>query len=241
MRGIRLTGQRANRAFARAAGALGRLPPKDTASTRLRVVIASLIATTSLVAAIGAWRASVASSASGDADRKGFDDSVARARVEAGIRANLAGIVLDYGRARSYGAQAKEIRRQARGAAPQDRTRLLALAEAADRLQKVARDSIDPDALRPNGTLSLGRKFQLDLRLQESTNDLDAKPEFHKSDQLSTKSERLVGLTALLVGAALFFTLAQVSRRRVYLVYLFTGVVVLVVSTSLLITVELTS
>jgi hypothetical protein len=241
VRGIRLTGQRANRAFARAAGALGRLPPKDTASTRLRVVIASLIATTSLVAAIGAWRASVASSAGGDADRKGFDDSVARARAEAGIRANLAAIVLDYGRARSYEAQAKAIHRQAHDAAPQDRTRLVAMAEAAERLEKVARDSIDPDALRTNGKLNLGRKFQLDLRLQESTQDLDAKPEFQKSDKLSQKSERLVGLTALLVGAALFFTLAQVSRRRVYLVYLVTGIVVLVVSTSLLITVELTT
>jgi hypothetical protein len=204
-------------------------------------VIASLIATTSLVAALGAWRASVASSAAGDADRKGFDNSVARARAEAGIRANLAAIVLDYGRARSYDAQAKAIRRQARDAPPQDRPRLIALAEATERLEKVARDAIDPDALRPDGTLNLARKSQLELNLQESTQDLDAKPEFASSDDFSEKSERLVGLTALLVGAALFFTLAQVSRRRVYLLYLMTGIVVLIVSTSLLVTVELTT
>jgi hypothetical protein len=241
VRRIRLTSQRANRTFARAAGALGRVPPKDTSSTRLRVVIASLIATTSLIAAVGAWRASVASSDAGDADRKGFDDSVARARAEAGIRANLASIVLDYGRARSYGAQAKAIRRQARDAAPQDRPRLVAIAEATERLEKVARDSIDPDALRPNGSLDLARKFDLELNLQESTQDLDFKPEFAKSDKLSQKSERLVGLTALLVGAALFFTLAQVSRRRVYVLYLMTGIVVLVVATSFLVAVEVTT
>jgi hypothetical protein len=221
------------------AGRISGVPPKDLQSTRLKVAIASMIATTSLVAAVGAWRASVASSDAGDADRKGFDDSVARARAEAGIRANLAAIVLDYGRARAYGEQAKAIRRQARNAAPEDRPKLIAIAQATERLEKVAHDSIDSDAIRPNGTLDLKRKFELEINLQESTQDLDAKPEFRKSDNLSTKAERLVGLTALLVGAALFFTLAQVSRRRVYLVYLVTGAVVLFLSTSLLVIVEI--
>ncbi len=60
-----------------------------------------------------------------------------------------------------------------------------------------------------------------------------------EAESLRGKSERLVGLTALLIAAALFLTLAEVSRRRrVADLFWNGGVVVLVVSTVLLIVVE---
>lgn len=212
--------------------------PSEPRSTRLRVVIASLIATTSLVAAVGAWRASLASSASSGADRKGFADSVTRSRAVAEIRAALAATLLDYARARSYAEQAKALRAQARRAPPAERARLVAIAESKERLEQVARNSIDADALRPDGTLDLDRKFDFELSLQRSTQDMDPREEFARGNALNTKTERLVGITALLVSGALFFTLAQVSRRRVYLLYLAAGAVVLGTSTILLIVVE---
>lgn len=222
----------------RVGAALGRVPHKTPEATRLRIVIASFIAITSLLAAIGAWRASIASSGSNNADRKGFADAVARARAEAGIRASLAGILVDFNRARAYETQALEFRKQARDEHREDRTRMLALAESNERLAKVARDSIDTDALRPNGSLDLARKFDLELKLQEGLQDLNPGPEFRSSDELSTRAERRVGVTALLVAAALFLTLAQVARRRVYAVYLATGLGVLSVSTVLLVLLE---
>jgi len=101
-------------------------------------------------------------------------------------------------------------------------------------------DYVDPDALRPDGTLDLARKFDIEWSLASSQHDIDPEPEFALSDSLKRRSERLVGLTALLIAAALFFTLAQVSRSsRRSSVYLAGGSVVLVAATGLLAAVEL--
>jgi len=215
---------------------LANLPP-----AYVRVIIASLIAATSLLGAVAAWRASVASSESGDLDRKGFADSVADAEQRARIRADLARVLFDYVRSRAYSAQAQQLRKEARAATPDDAYHLRTDAKVSEGLVKVARDQIEADALKPNGTLDLRRKFDIEYELAKSENDLDPAAEFARSDRLGTKSERLVGLTALLIAAAFFFTLAQITKRRVYLVYLGSGVVVLAVAAALLVAVEATA
>ena len=203
----------------------------------MKVVIASLIAGTSMVAAIGAWRASEASGSSADLDRKGFADTVARARSEAEARATVTRSLRTYLRARLYEAQGAELRRQA-VKRPADAERLAAQAEADEGLARYADSRILSDARGPDGKLDLGRQFTIEMTLARRQNDIDPNPEFARSDDLSAKSERLVGITALLVAAAFFFTIAQISRRRTYVIYLLAGVAVMVASTGLLIGVE---
>lgn len=204
-------------------------------------MIASLIALTSLLGAVSAWRASVASSASSDLDRKGFANSVEDAQQRAQIRSGLVRIVFDYVRSRAYTFEANALEAEARKREGEVARRLRFQAKVDRGLVKTALDQIDGDALTPQGKLALDRKFAIEYELAKGENDLDPAPEFKASDVASTKSERLVGLTALLIAAAFFFTLAQITRRRAYLLYLVAGVVVLCVAASLLVAVEVTT
>lgn len=207
-------------------------------STRFKIVVASLIALTSLLAALAAWRAEVASMKGEDSERKGFADSVANEQAAAQIRSGLQDTLLSYERAQFYRAQAIAFRKRAARAPAADGARLRAQATAQEGLAKVVLGTIDRDALRPDGSLDLKRKFQLDYTLAKSAQDIDSKPDFARSDSFSTKSERLVGLTAMLIAAAFFFTLAQVTRRRTKPLYVGGGLIVLVAATVLFVIVE---
>jgi hypothetical protein len=202
------------------------------------VVAASLIALTSLLGAIAAWRAEVASMKGDDAERKGFADNVENEQQKARIRSSLQDDLVTYQRARSVQALAKGLREQARTASSADAARLAVEAAANEKLAKDVLSRLDTDALRPDGTLDLSRKYELEYALASSHSDLDPKPEFAGSDILAKKSERLVGLTALLIAAAFFFTLAQISRRGLKLLYLGGGLTVLLTASVLLLLVE---
>jgi hypothetical protein len=102
-------------------------------------------------------------------------------------------------------------------------------------------DSLDPSVLRADRTLDLTGKFERDYAAARVRLDLDPRPEFALADRQGQKSRRLVGLTALLIGAAFFFTLAQVLRTRATFIYVGAGVAVLVGSTALLLVVAVTT
>jgi hypothetical protein len=194
------------------------VPP--AAGRRVKVLTASLIALTSVLAAVGAWRASIASGAAGDADRKGFADNVAQTQQRAAIVARSDAILLDYVRMHAYRDRAAALRDQAASAAdPSDAARLEAQAEADAKLADLIQTTVDRDALRPDGSLDLDRVFDVEFALASAQQDLDPAPDFAQSDRMRTKAERLVGLTALFIAAALFLTLAQVAgrTRRLYL------------------------
>ena len=207
-------------------------------STTLKVVIASLIALTSLLGAVGAWRASEASEGAASAERKGFAELVASRREQARVRAGLDATFFDYIRAKAYGEQARILRRQAAGAAREDAVRLNAEARALATLSAKVAAVVDPDALNDDGELALGEKFLLDYQEAGRRADLDPRAEFRESDDLGVKSEWLVLTTAVMIAAAFFFTLAQVSRTRTRLLYLGVGLLVLVAASAALAVLE---
>lgn len=212
----------------------GQGPP----STKFRIVVSSLIALTSLLGALAAWRAESAASRGDEAERKGFADNVANEQTKADIRARQRYELFDYERAQSYFAQAKALARQARGSGP-DASRLLAQAATLRKLGKLVLGYVDPDALRPDRTLDLDRYFAVNYEHRRSGEDLDSSAEFHEADALAKRSERDVGLTALLIAGAFFFTLGNVSRRRsARLLYVGGGLIVLVTGSVLLLLVE---
>jgi hypothetical protein len=198
------------------------------ASTTLKVVIASLIAVTSLLGAVGAWRASEASDGAASAERKGFAELVASRREKAQIRSRLDETIFDYVRANTYREQARLLGRQAAVASREDAARLRAEAQAVTELSRRVRGFVPPDALTADGALALNQKFAREYEVAKGRLGLDASPEFRESDKLSSKSEWLVLTTAVMIAAAFFFTLAQVSRRRARVLYLGVGMVVLV-------------
>jgi hypothetical protein len=204
----------------------------------MRIWTASLIAFTSLMGAVAAWGASGASGSAGSADRKGFAITLADTQQRAGILLRTDGVLLDYVRMHAYADQATDLRAQAATASPQDASRLEVLAAADERLEQSIRSTLDPDALRPDGSLDLRRMFQIEYALAASNQDLDPKPDVAVSNRMRSKAEHLVGLTMLFIVAALFLTIAQVSKSSAGRLYLWGGIGVLACATVLLFAVE---
>jgi hypothetical protein len=213
------------------------LAEADRWARRRRVLIPALIALTSLLGSVGAWRAAAASGAASSAERKAFADAVAAEQQRAAIETVVGSIEITYARRAALQEAAAALRQRAEGAAQDEVAQLAVLADAYE--AAAAQAVIDADALAADGSLDLEAKRQVEWARAASTQDLDPEPEMAEAENLRAKSERLVGLTALFIAAALFLTLAQVSRRpRVAALFWHGGLVVLVVSAVLLLVVE---
>jgi hypothetical protein len=212
--------------------------PLDLTGRRFKLLVTALIAATTFLGALGSWRATEAGGEARRAERKGVSDQRAAVLQETVIRAGMAATEWDYMRRTSLLAAASELRVQAEQAAadPDDLITLAAAYELA-----AFNQPIDPDALRPDGSLDLQAKFDLEWYAAGLRQDLDPAPEFALADAMRLKSERIVGITALFVAAALFLTLSEVSRNpRGRMLYFFGGLGVAVVAASLLAILELT-
>ena len=212
-------------------------PSGDRWAARRRVLIPALIALTSVLGAVGAWRASAASGAAAGDERRAFADSVAAEQQRAAIETVVGSIEFSYARRLALQESAAALRAEAEVAGPDEAARLNALA-AADAAAAAAY-VIDADALRPDGSLDLEAKRAVEWGLASDVQDLDPAPEMARAADLRAKSQRLVGLTAFLIAAALFLTLAEVSRNpRIEALYWHGGVAVLAVAAVLLAVVE---
>ncbi len=211
--------------------------PVERAATRRRVLIPVLIALTSVLGAIGTWRTSNASGAAAGAERRAFADTVAAEQQRAAIETVVGSIEFGFARRLALQQSAASLRSDAETADSEEAARLTTLAAAQE--AAAAAYVIDADALGPDGSLDLEGKREVEWGLASDLQDLDPGPEMDRAADLRAKSQRLVGLTAFFIAAALFFTLAQVSRnRRVEILYWTGGLVVLAASAVLAIVVE---
>ena len=217
-------------------------PPVETDrwARRRQALIPVLIALTSVLGSVAAWRASAASSAAGGAERRAFANTLAAEQLGARIEADLGSAEFTYARHAALTGAADALELQAgRAADDAEAARLEALAAA----HRAAADNlalfINADAVRSDGSLDLEGMREAEWSLAADLQDLDPTGEMAEAEGLRTKSERLVGLTALLIAAALFLTLAEVTRRRrVAILYWRGGCAVLGVGVVLLILVE---
>lgn len=209
------------------------------ASPGVRIVIAVLIAATSVLGAVAAWRASVASNYATDTERKAFDDEVARERARAAVLNSLDATFSSYIRSEEERRRAEELRNKAKTVSGSERAQLLAEAEAFDSLADINVSGIRVDSLRPDGTLDLERAFEIEWDQAQRAEDLDPEPDFVAADDALEKSEQLIGLTALMIAAAFFLTLAEISKTVAHRLYFFGGTGVLVIASVLLLLVEM--
>ncbi len=209
----------------------------DRWARRRRVLIPALIALTSCLGAVGAWRAAVASGGAASAERSAFANTVAAEQQRAAIETTIGLVETTYARRAALREAATDVRRQAAGATGDEAARLNALAGAYE--ATAAQLVVDADALAADGSLDLEAKRDVEWALAAGLQDLDPGPEMAEAGSLRAKSERLVGLTALLITAALFLTMAQVGRRfRAAAIFWGGGLAVLAVSAVLLVVVE---
>ena len=211
--------------------------PFQLSGRRFKLLVTALVAATTFLGALGSWRATEAGGEARRAERKAVSDQRAAVLQETVIRAGLAATEWDYLRRTSLLAAAGELREQAQKT-PENASDLLALAAAYE--LAVINQPIDPDALLPDGTLDLDAKFDLEWYAAGRRQDLDPGPEFAVADAMRLKSERIVGLTAVFVAAALLLTLSQVSRNdRGRALYFFGGLGIGVLAATLLAVLEL--
>ena len=209
------------------------------ASRRLRIVIAILIGASSVLGAIVAWRATIAESRATTAERKALADEVARERARVEILDFLNDTHYFFIRSEAHTERATELRRRAKKLPDDSRVLLLAEAEAYDRAAESNMNAVPLDAITPDGTLDIERAFEIEWEAARRAQDLDPEPDFHEADINLTKSERLVGLSAMLIAGVFFLTLAEFSKSVAYRLYFLGGSAAIVVAATLVIAVEI--
>lgn len=209
------------------------------ASSGLRILIAVLIATTSVLGAVAAWRAAVAGSDATAHERKAFDDEVARERARAAVLNTLDSTYSMYIRSEEEKRRAEVIRTKAKSAQGAEKAQLHTEADAFKNLSEINAAGIRIDSLRPDGTLDLERAFEIEWDQAQRVEDIDPEPDFAAADEALDKSEGLIGLTALMIAAAFFLTLAEISKTVAHRFYFVGGTGVLVIASVLLVVVEL--
>lgn len=204
-----------------------------------RALVPVLIALTSVLGSVAAWRASSASGAAGASERRAFANILAVEQQDSRIETELASLEFTHARRTALEAAASALRTQAASVEAAEAPSLEALADAYEAAAAALAQFISADAVGPDGSLDLEGMRESQWALAADLTDLDPSEETAEAETLRNKSQRLVGLTALLIAAALFLTLAEVSRRRrVADLYWRGGVVVLVAAAVLLIVVE---
>lgn len=216
--------------------------PPTGASERLRIVIAVLIALASILGAGAVWLAVRASIQADELDRAGFRQTAADVQIRTGIfQAHIAASLVDYIHWLSHDAQARALSAAA-GSLTGSASQQLRLEAKANR--SAARSSwLDiegPARGRKEGHLTLIRAERTAYLQERADEKLDLNPssEFHQSNRMRTKAERLAGLAALFLVAALLFTLAQLLRRRAFRVPLWLGLINLSVWTAVALVVQ---
>lgn len=173
-------------------------------------------------------------------ERKAFDDEVARERARAAILNSLDSTFSSYIRSEEAKRRYEVLKEKAQSAQGVDKEQSLAEAEAYRNLAEINVAGIRVDSLRPDGTLDLERAFEIEWDQAQRAEDIDPEPDFIAADDALEKSERLVGLTALMIAAAFFLTLAEISKTVAHRAYFLGGTGVLSIATVLLLLVEVT-
>jgi hypothetical protein len=200
---------------------------RNGASLGIRVTVAGLLALTSILGAGVISLAVKASIRADELDRAGFSQTASETKVRAKIFQDHREASLDdYLRWLSHSREAHALAVAARHAPGSTAVELRVEARANYRIAGAAWRQIERNARGTRrGRLTLGRADQTALILEQRnlSLDLDPNPEFHESNLMRTKSERLAGLAALLLVSALLFTLPQILRKRAYRLPLILG------------------
>jgi hypothetical protein len=215
------------------------------ASERLRLLIAVLIALASILGAGSVWLAVRASIQADELDRAGFRQTAADVQIRTGIfQAHIAASLVDYAYWLSHDAQARALNAAAGNLTGSALGQLRLEAKANRSAARSSWLAIDgPARGRKEGRLTLIRAERT-AYLQERADrklDLNPSPEFHQSNRMRTKAERLAGLAALFLVAALLFTLAQLLRRRAFRLPLWLGLINLSLWTVVALVVQFTT
>lgn len=188
-------------------------------SDRFDVVVTILIALVTVFGAVIAWRASLASTAAGEAVQQGLLDTLALEEGLAGHETRLYTDMQYFVRYTQHQEVAQRLRRDEAAARTRGETALAddlaGQAQLYEGLAATQEDFFDPSYVSPDGSFDEAR-YLSDLQLNDDkVNGLDPAGVFSNADAYQEQAKRLVGLISLLTVALFFYTLSQITERRV--------------------------
>jgi hypothetical protein len=193
------------------------------------LAIAVLIASTSVLGSVVAWRATTAKDEASGAEEQALIRQAASNESDMYVGLFVDTAALDYMHLREAQARARALRTDAmssRDASIRAATSLEA--SAYDRAARTIRQHMADSALTKSGTLDLDQVRRQYTGLERSLFALDAGPPKREAVQHQRAADKLKVVALGAVIAAFFLTLAQVSRSAVWRLYMAGGVGVLV-------------
>ncbi len=201
---------------------------------RMGIVAAILIAVTTVIGAVVAWRASVSADGAGDADFAGLKASL---NVEETRALNFVNAYEHYGAYTTYARHnqlgdllADDLNN---GAAQSDEEAYLL-----DRQRAEAYDLADANQdLFPNRFLSRDRSYGVERERGEAwtdaarEKDLAPEPQYAEADKLRAKTNWLLATLSVLAVALVFYTLIEAVGERFQYLMLGLGTVSMLVGT----------
>jgi hypothetical protein len=201
------------------------------ASEPLQIVIVFLIAVSAILGAGATWGAVRSAIQADERDRAGFEQQGNAVDLDARVRQEHDASVQAYVAWLAHSTFARALRDEAAHARPLEASRLRLEASAEDRSAKAAWRRVGRAAGSAPGQLDLERGDR-EVRLEEQLKghvDVDPGDDRALADGLRTKAENLVLAGAMLIVAAVAFTLARVRRRSDYQLWFTIGGVLLIV------------
>jgi hypothetical protein len=205
---------------------------------RLGTFIAILIAITTLIGALGAWRSSVADDGAGDADFAGLRAAVAAEETRA----------INYVNAyENYSAYTSYLRSSRMGDLIAEDQANATEEEAVELERQRAENSdisISNQRLFPNKFLNRDGSYNVKRQMGEMwadearKRDLNPEPQFVEADNLRTKANNMLGAVAILAVALVFFTLVESFGPRMQYVMTALGSIGMLAGTLLMLFVE---
>lgn len=208
--------------------------PEERSDGPAMVIVALLIAFTSVIGAIVAWRGSIAADAAGDADTAGL-----RATINLNETRALSSVTA-YG---DYGAYTQYYReRQLTQTLEEDLAELPEDAEdeievLVEELSRTTDNATAAQGTFPNQYLNRDGTYALDRQLGQlfadsaRLRDLDPAANFLEADRFRVKSEQFLITFSILAVALVAFTLIEVVGQRAKYLLLIAGSLLLVAGT----------
>jgi hypothetical protein len=215
-------------------------PAKDKKqkNNRMEAIIAVAIALVTVTAAVVVWRASIVLSNASDADREGIINTTkAEAALAEDVRFlyqeavyavkyDLYQVQIDY--LQGQAPRLKSAGDAAGGLAAEAEARWLG--EAAKGLKDFSPLTKNDRYRTTSGAFNLEKRLD-DLRAEnKDLRDLSPDSDFHRADRLYNEAELLIVTVSVLSVSLFFYTLAQITRRRIRVLFALGGLGVFLIA-----------
>lgn len=205
-------------------GELIRPEPGD----RFKTLVAILIAVVSIVGAVLAWRAAAAGSSASDADVRGTVSIIQRNQALVASEADMYRNLSAYLQVRIHDALSLNLVADSERRAADDPKGSQYWSDAWTEIfvaeAYLEQVDIRPEYIRADGSYDGQAAQDIDMAERSLSTDFDPQGQhFGRADRLRTRVLWLVGLTLVLAGALLCYTLATVIQRGLKYVFFALG------------------